>query len=140
MRGALNGDIDHFLLCREWRVLRMRALERDGAKCSCCGKTARDGVVLNVDHIKPRLRYPELALTLDNLQVLCDACNHGKGNTYETDWRSARPSRPSLLDVARTSLPSFDPSAPRATAEEEGRRLAQLSYVRQRAQEDAGSD
>lgn len=80
---------DPFLQSREWRTVRMRALERDGAKCACCGKTAADGVRINVDHIKPRGRYPELALTVDNLQVLCDACNHGKGNWSERDWRSA---------------------------------------------------
>ena len=78
---------DPFLLCAEWKTLRMRALERGGAKCACCGRSAADGARMNVDHIKPRRFYPELALTLDNLQVLCSDCNHGKGNKYETDWR-----------------------------------------------------
>lgn len=85
------GDIDHFLLSREWRVVRMRALERDGAKCACCGRTARHGVVMNVDHIKPRGLHPELALDLANLQILCSECNQGKGNKFQTDWRA--PSR-----------------------------------------------
>ena len=42
---------------------------------------------MHVDHIKPRLRYPELALDMNNLQVLCAICNHGKGGFDETDWR-----------------------------------------------------
>jgi len=42
---------------------------------------------LNVDHIRPRRYYPELALELGNLQVLCAACNQGKGNKDATDWR-----------------------------------------------------
>ncbi len=42
---------------------------------------------MNVDLIKPRSKFPELALTLDNLQILCAACNHGKGNWDQTDWR-----------------------------------------------------
>ena len=42
---------------------------------------------MNVDHIKPRKKYPELALDKSNLQVLCEECNHGKGNWDETDWR-----------------------------------------------------
>ncbi len=90
---------DPFLECAEWRVMRMRALERDGAKCACCGRTAQDGITINVDHIKPRARFPELALTLDNLQVLCDECNHGKGNKFETDWRRT----PSRLRPTRSS-------------------------------------
>ena len=42
---------------------------------------------MNVDHIKPRRLFPDLALSLDNLQVLCHECNHGKGNWDMTDWR-----------------------------------------------------
>jgi 5-methylcytosine-specific restriction endonuclease McrA len=43
--------------------------------------------VMHVDHIKPRSKYPHLALRESNLQVLCEACNLGKGNWDETDWR-----------------------------------------------------
>lgn len=121
---------DPFLQSREWRTLRMRALERDGGRCACCGRTAGDGVVINVDHIKPRAHYPELALTLTNLQVLCDACNHGKGNRFETDWRARNTTPEALLQRAVTKLPTFDPSSPRATAEQEESRTRQLDYVK----------
>jgi 5-methylcytosine-specific restriction endonuclease McrA len=77
-----------FLDSFEWRRLRMQALKKHGARCQCCGATPADGAKMNVDHIKPRRFFPELALSLDNLQVLCDACNHGKGNWDMTDWRS----------------------------------------------------
>lgn len=80
-------EVDHFLLSREWVAVRMVALERDGGRCACCGRTSGDGITINVDHIKPRRRYPELALTADNLQVLCNECNQGKGNRFQTDWR-----------------------------------------------------
>lgn len=78
---------DAFLRSYEWRRLRMVVLKRDGARCRACGATPSDGVRMNVDHIKPRRKYPELALEADNLQVLCEECNHGKGNWDETDWR-----------------------------------------------------
>ena len=71
---------DRFLTSYEWRKVRMRALIRDGARCACCGSTPQNGARMDVDHIKPRRRFPELALDIDNLQVLCDECNHGKGN------------------------------------------------------------
>lgn len=78
---------DDFLGTYEWRRLRMEALKKYGSRCQCCGATPKDGAVMNVDHIKPRRIYPELALSLDNLQVLCHECNHGKGNWDMTDWR-----------------------------------------------------
>ena len=77
---------DPFLASYEWRKLRMQALVKYGAICMCCGAKPPDAVI-NVDHIKPRAVYPQLALSLDNLQVLCHDCNHGKGNWDETDWR-----------------------------------------------------
>lgn len=72
-----------FFFTREWNELRYRALVRSGGRCECCGA----GKTLHVDHIKPRSKYPELALELANLQVLCGNCNLGKGAWDETDWR-----------------------------------------------------
>lgn len=65
----------------------MAALDKHGARCQCCGASAVQGAVMNVDHIKPRKTHPHLALDIDNLQVLCNECNHGKGNWNTTDWR-----------------------------------------------------
>jgi 5-methylcytosine-specific restriction endonuclease McrA len=42
---------------------------------------------MHVDHIKPKSRYPHLALKFDNLQVLCETCNIEKSNIDETDYR-----------------------------------------------------
>lgn len=71
-----------------WRDLRYRALARSNGKCDLCGASRRDGAVLHVDHIKPRSRFPELELALDNLQVLCADCNLGKSNRCTRDWRN----------------------------------------------------
>jgi 5-methylcytosine-specific restriction endonuclease McrA len=78
---------DDFLRTFEWRRLRMQALKLHGPQCQCCGATPATGAVMNVDHIKPRRLFPDLAMSLDNLQILCDVCNHGKGNWDMTDWR-----------------------------------------------------
>lgn len=78
--------IDNFYRSMEWRQLRYLALRNSGG-CNCCGAKASDGVKLHVDHIKPRSKYPELALSLDNIQVLCEDCNIGKGSWDSTDWR-----------------------------------------------------
>jgi 5-methylcytosine-specific restriction endonuclease McrA len=75
---------DSFYATVEWRRLRYRVFKERGAKCELCQQT--DGP-LHVDHIKPRSRFPELALNEDNLQILCEECNLGKGTWDQTDWR-----------------------------------------------------
>ena len=80
-------DGDAFLRTYEWRRVRMQALKLYGTRCQCCGASPATGAVLHVDHIKPRKLYPQLALDVQNLQVLCHECNHGKGNWDMTDWR-----------------------------------------------------
>jgi hypothetical protein len=79
-----------FLLTYEWRKLRMQVISHYGARCMCCGASPKTGAVINVDHIKPRKLFPNLALDFDNLQILCSICNHGKGNWDMTDWRPTR--------------------------------------------------
>lgn len=65
----------------EWRRLRIEALHKYGNRCIACGASPSDGhTVLNVDHVKPRKTHPHLALDINNLQIMCEACNHGKGN------------------------------------------------------------
>lgn len=74
----------------EWKAARYEALKMYGQRCQCCGwrpgDTARG--YLTVDHIKPRSKHPELALSVENLQVLCNDCNMGKSNVWEDDFRS----------------------------------------------------
>jgi len=71
----------------DWMKIRYLALKNTDGRCCCCGVSAKDGAILHVDHIKPRSRYPELELDLDNIQILCSFCNKGKGAWDCTDWR-----------------------------------------------------
>lgn len=88
---------DQFYRSYRWRRLRIDVLEENrevfGAlTCECCGSA--DATQYHVDHIYPRASHPELALEPDNLQVLCDACNVGKGIHYTTNWRGGAAPRP----------------------------------------------
>ena len=60
-----------------WR-LRALVLLRDGARCQLCGAIPQDGVRLHVDHIEPWSEGGETVI--ENLQILCEACNIGKSN------------------------------------------------------------
>lgn len=82
---------DSFLYSAEWKELRKQVLIRYGFSCMRCGKRSKTGKGVNVDHIKPRKYYPELALDICNLQVLCASCNKNKGNKHHIDYRKNHP-------------------------------------------------
>lgn len=86
-KKPIRKDRKDFYESKGWLSVRYQALKIHGRKCQCCGSTPDDGAVIHVDHIRPRSIYPELALDLNNLQILCKHCNLGKSNTDETDWR-----------------------------------------------------
>lgn len=89
LKTSPDANSKAFLQSKAWKRVRLQALNLHGRRCQCCGAGPADGVVLNVDHVLPRRLFPELALHLDNLQVLCSDCNEGKGNWDMTDARKA---------------------------------------------------
>jgi hypothetical protein len=64
----------------EWRLLRAEVIREQGRCCLECGRHVAWDFDLTVDHIKPRSKFPELALDKSNLRVLCRQCNSSKGD------------------------------------------------------------
>ena len=64
-----------------WKRIRAVALMRDGGMCQACMERLRAGYGVHprratmVHHIIPISERPDLALELDNLRSLCDACH-----------------------------------------------------------------
>lgn len=59
--------------------LKVQVLMRDGNRCRICGVECSGGLHnIHFDHIVPWSKGGETVL--DNLQVLCSACNEAKGN------------------------------------------------------------
>lgn len=82
---------DFYTLSR-WRNVMERALELYG-KIGCkCGNSNVDKPA-EVDHIKPRSRYPDLVFSMTNLQVLCEKGNSSKGNRHSSDYRTPNQKR-----------------------------------------------
>lgn len=100
-----------FYLTREWRELRYKALQANEGRCQCCGRTPAHGIVLHVDHIKPKSKFPHLALTLTNLQVLCADCNIGKSNKDETDWLRLRADQEAEAAIVAAARGAIDEGA-----------------------------
>ena len=74
----------------QWARLRYRVLKERGCVCECCRATAAHGAKICVDHVKPVRLFWHLRLDAENLQVLCEACNRGKGSHDATDWRKEK--------------------------------------------------
>ncbi len=70
--GNLRGTID--------AKMRYSILLRDHSTCQRCGRTAKDGVKLVIDHKIPVELGGET--TEDNLWVLCEECNLGKKHWF----------------------------------------------------------
>lgn len=56
-----------------WKI---KAKVRDDYTCQICG--LREVEIMEVDHIKPKGRYPEFAKELNNLVTLCPNCHKRK--------------------------------------------------------------
>ena len=58
-----------------WVKLRRQALERDHYLCQECLRRGRITKAREVHHVRPLEEYPELGLTLSNLESLCHDCH-----------------------------------------------------------------
>jgi 5-methylcytosine-specific restriction endonuclease McrA len=76
---------------KKWMNLRYDTLSKNRLahggmhQCELCETNKGP---FEVDHVKPKVKYPELKYDPENLQVLCAMCNQGKGVRHEHDWRS----------------------------------------------------
>lgn len=86
-RETIGRTAKDFYQTSAWLHLRFLAFQAFGRKCMCCGRTSME-TDLHVDHIRPVSLFPDLKLSLDNLQVLCADCNVGKSNLFEVDLRT----------------------------------------------------
>lgn len=72
----------------KWKTFRKRIIERDGGHCQRC--LIKYNLIttsnLEVHHIKPRDRYPELTFEETNCVTLCKTCNLQLGTQETLDF------------------------------------------------------
>lgn len=74
-QGVLNNNWKGGL---SWPFLKRCALDRDNYTCQSCGHNEPE--IMEVDHIKPKSKFPELKLDINNLITLCPNCHRRKTN------------------------------------------------------------
>lgn len=79
-------DDTAFYASKEWRELRDWCFSFWGRRCLKC-KDDDPECDMHVDHIKPKAKFPDLALDKDNVQPLCWLCNRTKSDRGEKDYR-----------------------------------------------------
>lgn len=111
----VGRETDPFYSTGAWKRIRRRALDRDHGYCVWCRRAGRKTIdrsgrpvpvrATMVHHIKPRREYPELALTLDNLVSLCDACHdEAHPEKHGQEKREQQPTAAQLLGVTFVQL------------------------------------
>ncbi|MBB6214973.1 5-methylcytosine-specific restriction endonuclease McrA [Anaerosolibacter carboniphilus] len=71
-----QGDTRKFYKSKEWLAKRSQIKIRDNNECQKCKRRGRYSKATCVHHKKHLKDYPELALTDDNLESLCDPCHN----------------------------------------------------------------
>jgi 5-methylcytosine-specific restriction endonuclease McrA len=91
-RDALQQRIEYetFYRSPEWRILRqtfLRGRKRNEGRfiCDFCRNPIWLERDITVDHKKPRAKFPELAMSKDNLLLACRRCNSAKGAKLLSD-------------------------------------------------------
>lgn len=81
---TLRQTKSDFYVSEVWMAMRELVFQKYGKRCM---RGINCGGPLQIDHIKPRSKFPELELDFNNLQVLCKSCNDWKSNVDYTDFR-----------------------------------------------------
>ena len=71
-----SNQLMKFYKSKEWMSLRQKALKRDNNECQLCKADGKYHAAECVHHIKEVKLFPLLALTLSNLQSLCNKCHN----------------------------------------------------------------
>ena len=88
LKNETDIEATKFYKSAKWRKLRKSIVSRDGGHCqSCLIKYNRiESRNLEIHHIKPRSKYPELRFEESNLITLCKSCNTRTGTREELDF------------------------------------------------------
>lgn len=83
-----NKEIQSALTSKRWKQFRRLIIQRDKGICQRClaQKNIFNNESLQVHHIKPRIKYPELMYDENNVITICKTCNLEIGTAETLDF------------------------------------------------------
>ncbi|MFY0762148.1 HNH endonuclease signature motif containing protein [Metabacillus dongyingensis] len=87
-RSEADIERNKDLVSSKWRKFRLRIIKRDGAHCQRCliKYSTITTANMQVHHIKPRIKYPDLTFEETNCVTLCQRCNLDIGIKEQLDF------------------------------------------------------
>ena len=83
-KGGIDEDRSRFYYSAEWKIKRAEIFKRDNYSCVLCGSHKN----LEVHHIYPYSKFPELKLYNENLITLCHQCHQKQTAIFHPNkWR-----------------------------------------------------
>lgn len=107
-RGRTDASRAGFYNTQAWKVLRQRRVI-ENPLCQHCETKGRLTAAKVVDHIKPVELFPELALSFDNTQSLCDFCHGLKTRADAIAKRRAEKLKQGAKIMNELEKNNFDP-------------------------------
>ncbi|MED3563459.1 HNH endonuclease signature motif containing protein [Bacillus xiapuensis] len=98
-RYKRNPESRTFYNSAAWQKCRQLALIRDNNLCQDCLSKKKLTPAEMVHHIKELTEHPELALSLDNLESLCNPCHNKRHSGRE----ASEPKRSKKIKVVKAS-------------------------------------
>lgn len=94
-----NTDMIKLIKSTRWQKFRLRIINRDGGHCQRCLHKYKvvNSKSLEVHHIKPRTKYPELMFEETNVVTLCKLCNTQIGTKETLDFAWTKPEEPDYV-------------------------------------------
>lgn len=85
-----EGDVSPFYNTKQWKMLRKQKKKIEHNECERCRAKGRHREGTEVHHKKYLRQHPELALDINNLELLCEDCHydehHRRNQINEERW------------------------------------------------------